>query len=126
MLTAQGAAKAKHHICSTVKKLAKIAKSLFAPKIEVDAHVHASLTVMAIERARVAILCHQRANAAQIISQLLRRNGSILPPFPPIRLARNEHHSSQRRLAHVPHTCSFCRRAYMRNRRVAPALAIAS
>ena len=51
-------------------------------QIEVDAHVHASLAEVAVERAVVVVLAHQRVNRAQVRSEAGGRNRRVFPSFP--------------------------------------------
>ncbi len=95
-------------------------QSLLGAEVEVDARVHASLPVVSVERAAIAVLGHQRGNRAQIVAQLRRRNGGVFPALLAVRFAGDKNHRAQRRVAHLPNAGGFLRRADARDWR-APA-----
>ena len=51
VLAAERAAEAEHDIGGAIEEFAEIAQPLFGAEVEVDAHVHAALAVVAVERA---------------------------------------------------------------------------
>src|SRR5208283_5898172 len=86
-----------------IDELAKLAQPLNAAEIEVDAQMHAALSVMPIKRATVAVLAHQRVQLAEIRAEMNGGNPRIVPALPAIRLSRNANRRAQRRFAHLPH-----------------------
>ena len=91
-------------------------------EVEVDARVHATLAVVAVERAAKAVLGHELADGAQIVAELGGRNRGVFPALPAIGLAGHEDHGAERGLAHVPDRGGFFRRADVRHRRGGPGL----
>ena len=58
-----------------IDKLAIFQNAGFALEIEIHPHVHAAVAVVAVERAVVAVLAHQREERAQIRAEAIRRHG---------------------------------------------------
>ncbi len=82
--------KLQHHIRRAVQELAELAQPFLAAEIEVDAHVHASLPIMPIQRTAVAVLRHQRHDACADIRQAspAERLHLPIPPTDPARPAQ--------------------------------------
>ena len=79
----------------------KLAHALFGAEVEVDAGVDAALAVVAVERAAVAVLGHERGDGAQIVAELRGRNGGVFPALAAIGLAGDEDHGAERGFAHA-------------------------
>src|SRR5438132_12472304 len=62
----------------------------------------AALSVVAVERALVAVLRRQFLQLPQIVADALRGHRRVLPAFVRVGLARDERRRAQARLAHVP------------------------
>ena len=122
VLATERSAEMDDEVGGAFNKLAELSYPLWAREIEVDAHVHAALAVVAIERAAIAEFVHQFGERAQVVAEFGGRNGRILPALPAVRLAGHKNHRAQRRFAHVPHAGRFLRRADVRRRRIGPRL----
>ncbi len=122
VLTRERAAKREDDICRAVYEFAEYANAFGTSEIEVDAHVDASLAVVAIERTAEAVLRHETGDGAEIFSELRGRNGGILPPLPAIGLAGHKDHGAERGFANMPDRLSFIGRANMRHWRRGPGL----
>ena len=122
VLATERSAKTNDNVGGAVDEFAELLIPFAVEEIEVDAHVHAALAVVAVERAAVTEFVHQLGERAQIVAELCRRHGRILPAFPAVRLAGHKHHRAQRRLAHVPNAGRFLRRADVGGWRIGPRL----
>ena len=66
VLAGDGTAKAQDQVGSAVKKLAETAQALDAAEVEIDAEMDAALAEVAVKRAAVAVLAHEREEPAQV------------------------------------------------------------
>ncbi len=124
MLPAEGASVAENDIGGAVEKFAEIAQPLFGVEIEIDAHVHAALSVVAVERAAIAVLIHQRGDAAQVSAELRRRHSGIFPTFEAVGLTRDEDDGAESGFADIPDTGGFFGSADMGSGRARPVAAV--
>src|ERR1700677_1529409 len=122
MLAGERAAKGKHNIGGAINELAEAANALGAVEVKVDAHVDATLPVVAIERTAEAVLGHEPSDRAQIFSELHGWNGGVLPALPAVVLSGHKARGAQRGCAHMPHRTSLIGRADVRDRRRWPGL----
>ena len=102
VLAAERAAEAEHKIGGAVEELAEGAYAGLGAEVEVDAHMHAALAVVAIERTAIAVLGHERGDFAQIFAEMRGRNAGILPALPAVGLAGNEDGCAECGLTHMP------------------------
>ena len=102
VFAAERPTEAEHHIGGAFDELAEAAQSLDGAEVEVDPRVDAALSVVAIERASIAVLVHQGGDAAQIIAQLGGRDGSVLPALEPVGLAGHGDHGAKGGVADMP------------------------
>src|SRR5215468_5143251 len=87
MLSGDGSPVADNQIGGLVDERAKVANSFDGTEVEVDTRVNAALPEVSIERAIVTMLLEQSAQVAQVGTDLLGRNGGVLPTFPRNRLS---------------------------------------
>ena len=69
---------------------------------EVDACVHQTLAEMTVKGAEIAVLLEQRAEIAEIISNIVRRDGRIFPTLPGVGFVRHTRTCAQTRIANFP------------------------
>ena len=122
VFAAERAADGENDIGGAVEELAEVAQALWSVEVEVDAHVDAALTVVAVERTAVAVLGHQRGDAAEVFAEARGRNGGIFPAFPAVGLAGNEDDGAECGLADMPDGSRFGGRADVRGGRRGPGL----
>ncbi len=96
----------------TIDELTELLNARLRLQVEVDAHVHASLAEVAVERAVVVVLAHQRVNRAQVRSEAGGRYRRVFPSFPAGPLARLNRDRAERRFPDVPHRGGFVRGAH--------------
>ena len=77
---------------------------------------------MAVKRAAVAVFGHECSDRAQIVAELLGRNGGVFPAFPAVGLAGDKDHGAESGLAHMPDGGGFFRRADVGDGRGGPGL----
>ena len=82
MLARERAAVADHQVGRLVHEGAELADALRRLQVEVDAHVDAALAEVAEVGGAVAVLVEQGCLLAQVVAQLLRGHGGVLPALP--------------------------------------------
>ena len=90
-------------------ELAILSKARLAVKIEVHTAVRHAVAEVAVERSGVAVLGEQALQLAQIGSELVRRNGAVLPAWPVLGLSAHERGCTEGRLARFPDAPLFAR-----------------
>ena len=83
-------------------KRAELLDALGGVQVEADAAVDAALAEVAVERRVVAVLVEQLAQVAQVVADLVRRHGRVLPARPGVGLAGHPGGRAQAALAHLP------------------------
>ncbi len=90
MFAGQRSTKANHQVSRPLDKVAVFANAVLGLQIEIQAHVDASVPEVSVERAAIFVFVHQLPKIAQVRSQLFRRDGRIVPPFPVQRHSRRK------------------------------------
>src|SRR5206468_774403 len=86
-------------------------------EIEVDSDMNAALTEVTVQRRVVAVLVEERPQIAEIVADVLHRNGRVLPSLPRIRLAWNERGCTQTSLSYLPDLLLYLRLDHQSHRR---------
>src|SRR5262249_27989929 len=107
MLSGDGSPVADNQIGGLVDERAKVANSFDGTEVEVDTRVNAALPEVSIERAIVTMLLEQAAQVAQVGTDLLGRNGGVLPTFPRNRLSWHKGRRAKSGLANLPNQFLF-------------------
>ena len=103
MFTRKRPAQRQNQVGGAIDELPEAPQTLDGAEVEVDAQVNATLSVMAVKRAAVAVLGHQRRELAQVGAQVNGGNAGVVPALPTFRLAGNKDRGAERRLADLPH-----------------------
>src|SRR5687768_5318717 len=107
MLARKRSAVADNEIGPAIDELRVPPDTLLAFEVEAHLHVNAAVTEMAIERGLIVEFVEQGAQIAQVWSQLLRRDGRIVPTFPAGKRAWNSGGGSWSRLSDFPDSFGF-------------------
>ncbi len=96
-----------HQVRRALDELAVLANARFAFEVERDAHVHAAVTEMSVERSPILVFIQQPANIAQVAAQFFGRHCRIVPAFPFRRRSRSKRCRARASFADLPHGYRF-------------------
>ena len=107
VLARERAAVLDHEVGRLVEEATPGPQPAGAAQVEVDPAVDAAVAEVPVERRPVAVLVEQRAEAAQVVAEPLRRHRGVLPAGPVVALARHVGGRAQAGLADLPEALLF-------------------